>query len=66
MHENGLANLLEISVELDNGLDSKLTQKSLPIPILVSCRKDYIKPSLIKRKRDIESTSTPLDQTQFN
>ena len=56
MHMRGLDKVLEISKEIDDGLDAKLADKTLPIPIHVACRKKYIKPSTIaKRKREAES-----------
>ncbi|KAL8570268.1 hypothetical protein ACOMHN_011290 [Nucella lapillus] len=56
MHQKGLDKVLDISTELDDGLKDKLSGRALPIPIHSACRKTYIKPSTItKRKRESES-----------
>lgn len=52
LHQKGLGKVLAISNDLQDEIGTKLSKKTLPIPIHVACRKNYIKPSTIaKRKR---------------
>lgn len=51
--ERGLPNVIKISADLKDGLDKKLSHKTCPIPVHLSCKKQYTMPSNIrKRKRE--------------
>ncbi|KAG0723848.1 hypothetical protein GWK47_041837 [Chionoecetes opilio] len=50
--KKGLYMILKISADLQDGIDKRLWQEKLPIPVHKSCKTDYIRSSTIqKRKR---------------
>ena len=51
MHQKGLDSVLNISKSLDDGICDMLSARTVPIPIHVLCRKQYIKLSSIRSKR---------------
>ena len=49
--ERGLPHILQISAELKDGVDKKILRKKCPICTHMSCKKNYIKPSNVKKRK---------------
>ena len=55
--EKGLKTLLVISKELDDGIADRLIHIPLPIPVYITCRRHYTKPSTVCSKRKWQDES---------
>ena len=64
LHEKGAETIKTISKDLKDGMEDKIKPMTYPILIHKSCRKTYVKPSVInaKKRKRIESKEAPEDE----